>query len=516
MFLARFTLRLCSGPGPGPGSGLGLGLGLGTTSFASPGVRYPVLKTGINQFYTFHTSPTKFSNCNTQQGSILNQFTTLRKFHTTPYKNAEFWKVGTNIRIFRGMLKESGNSQWKYRLVLFLVIFTVLNFLFNVMLTILTNLYLETYQNSCWQFGFSTNTEFKTGLVNEYIKLDDATANTNYLNTLKALAKANGLVVHDDTHISNILLDIDELDIWFNEKKNLKYISVYCDLLLRYALTADESNYKDVEFVVNRAFDLINYYEMMSKSEIATYNLKNKALRIQADLLKSIGEPFEIVEKKYYDSIRLVIEHEYSNENLDSKDIAIVPDNEISTNNLTNSLLDLCSFYVESKNDVYINKALSILLSDLRALEKEFVDLDSQFNSNELFRKKTKNLSNINEKRLMELRFEKIPLLNLQISEILWHQKNYSKAVEFAKESAQVSSMYASLNFNSAKIAKMGFMNLSTMFQHLKDTEGSTLCLQRAQEISIPLEAFARQSGSVRDVVLEYWFGSWGKFLFPG
>jgi hypothetical protein len=451
---------------------------------------------------------------------ILNQLLISRNFHSSNKINAEFWKVGTNIRIFKNMLKETGSSQWKYRLILFLVIFTILNFLFNVMLTILTNLYLEKLQNSCWQFGFSVNTEFKTGLVNEYIKFDEKTANLNYLNTIKSLAKDNGIIYNiDDEKIDNIdkiLLNENELNIWYNDKKNLNYISVYCDLLLRYALTSDESNYKEVDFVIKRAFDLINYYQSLSKKEISTYNLKNKALRIQADLLNSSGQPFEIVEKKYYDSIHLVIEHEYSKQHLNSNDIAIVPIDEFCSNNLTNSLLDLCSFYTETKNDKYIQKSLNILLSVLRALDKEFTNLDSQFNSNDIFKRNSKNLSNQNEKRLMELRFEKIPLINLQISELLWFEKKYEKSIEFAKESAQVSSMYANLNFNSAKIAKMGFLNLSTMFQELGDKEGSELCLKRSEEISIPMEAFAMQSGTVRDVVLEYWFGSWGKFLFPG
>lgn len=451
---------------------------------------------------------------------LLNQIhvNKIRSFHSSTKKNAEFWKVGTNIKIFRNMLKESGSSQWKYRLVLFLVIFTILNFLFNVMLTILTNIYLDNLQPSCWQFGFNVNTEFKTGLVNEYIKLEENNANKNYLNAIKMLAKDNGLLFNIDDKvddITKILLNKDELNIWFN-KKNLNYISVYCDLLLRYALTCDEYQHKEVKIIIDKTFDLINYYESISGKNISTYSLKNKALRIQADLLNYSGHPFIEVEKKYYDSIRLVIENEYTHNNLNSNDIAIVPPNEISSNNLTNSLLDLCSFYSETKDKKYTSKALNILLSELRSLEYEFNILDSQFNSNITLKKQTKILSNKSEKRLMELRFEKIPLINMQISEILWFQNQYDKAIEFAKESAQVSSMYANMNFNSAKIAKMGFMNLSTMFQKLGDKEGSELCLKRSQEISIPMNAFDRSPGSVRDVVLEYWFGSWGKFLFPG
>lgn len=459
--------------------------------------------------------------CNHQsneRSQILVQVS-MRNFHSSSRTNAEFWKVGTNIRIFRGMLKESGSSQWKYRLVLFLVIFTILNFLFNIMLTVLTNMYLEKLQATCWQFGFSVNTEFKTGLVNEYIKLDETAANLNYFNTIKSLAKDNGILYSMDEPVDNIgkiLLDKEELDVWYKEKKNLEFVSVYCDLLLRYALTCEESHYEEVDFVINRAFSLINHYESLSKRHVSTYSLKNKALRIQADLLYASDKPFAEIEEKYYDSIRLVIENEYVKDHPESTDIAIVPADELSSNNLTNSLLDLCAFYTSTREGKYMKKALSILLSELRSLEREFESLDSQFNSNDIYKRNSKNLSNKSEKRLMELRFEKIPLINLQISELLWFEKKHNQAIEFAKESAQVSSMYANLNFNSAKIAKMGFINLSTMFKQTGDLEGSELCLKRSEEISIPMDAFARIPGSVRDVVLEYWFGSWGKFLFPG
>ncbi|KAG0689061.1 hypothetical protein C6P40_000163 [Pichia californica] len=477
--------------------------------------------TQTQRFYTIRSNSQLKIPYNDKYNNLkfINSLILIRNFHSSNKKNAEFWKVGTNIKIFKGMLKESGSSQWKYRVVLFLVLFTIMNFLFNVMLTILTNIYLDRLQPSCWQFGFSVNTEIKHGLVNEYIKLQENLANENYFKALKDLAKDNGILYNIDDKIDDItkiILNINELDIWFNKKNNLNYISIYCDLLLRYALTCDEYKHKEVEIVINKAFDLINHYELITGKNISTYSLKNKALRIQAEILQYTGHPFKEIEKKYYDSIRLVIENEYINSHINSNDIAIVPPNELSSNNLTNSLLDLSSFYSQTKNKKYTSKALNILLAELRSLDNEFSILDSQFNSNDIFRKNSKVLSNKSEKRLMELRFEKIPLLNMQISEILWFEKNYDKSIEFAKESAQISSMYANMNFNSAKIAKMGFMNLSTMFQQLGDKEGSELCLKRSEEISIPMDAFANLSGSVRDVVLEYWFGAWGKFLFPG
>lgn len=484
----------------------------------------PIRPTTFPRFHIPSSSSASITRNNNCSKPSITSILLRRSFHTTSARHAEFWKVGENIKIFRGMLKESGSSQWKYRLVLFLVLFTVLNFLFNVMLTILTNIYLERIQPSCSDFGFNVNTDFKTGLVDEHIKFDELAANNNYFTTIKKIAKNNDIISSIDDKIENIdqiLLNIGDLNKYYTQK-NLQYISIYCDLLLRYALTSDESNYKEVAHVIQHTFDIINHYEKLTNSSLSSYNLKNKALRIQADMLQSQGKPFKEVEAKYYDAIRLVINHEYKNKNknknknLDSDDVAIVPADEYSSNTLTNSLLDLCAFYSQTKQEKYIKKSLKILLAELRSLENEFNVLDSKFNSTAIFNKQRKNLSNQSEKRLMELRFEKIPLINLQISEILWFQKQNEKAIEFAKESAHVASMYAKFNFNSAKIAKMGFANLATMFIQIGDPETAILCDKRSHEISVPMEAFARIPGTVRDTVLEYWFGSWGKFLFPG
>ncbi|GMF61561.1 unnamed protein product [[Candida] boidinii] len=115
----------------------------------------------------------------------------------------------------------------------------------------------------------------------------------------------------------------------------------------------------------------------------------------------------------------------------------------------------------------------------------------------------------------MELKYESIPLIKSHVSEILWYKGLYNKAVEFAKDAAYASLMYCKENFNSAKISKMGFQNLSQMFAQMGDAEGSRLCQEKADEIDVPLGAFMVQKETVRDVVLYHYFGHWGKFLFP-
>lgn len=443
--------------------------------------------------------------------------TLFREFHISIPKRAPFWQVGTNLRVFKNMLKENGNSQWRYRLVMCVVAFTVLNFIFNLMLTILTDWYLDTIQPSTWKFGFGTNSEFKTGVVNEVVKFEEDKANQNYYTCIKAIAKENKLIDDPDSVLSihEVVLSPEQLDKWFYEKKDLKYISVYCDLLFRYALTLEESKYEDVMFVVSKAFELVNHYESLSHDHISSYNLKNKALRIQAEMMKFNNEPFTEIETKLYQSIELVIENEFKIPHPETKDVAIMPTGEISSNNLTNTLLELASFYSESRDKIYLNKALAILLADLRSLDAEYIQLDKIYDSDDLYAKKS-TLSQSGEKRLMELKFERIPLLNMQISELLWSQNQKQKAIEMAKESAQISSMYSSMNFNSAKIAKMGFLNLSTMFQQMGDNEASGLCLQRSKEIQVPMAAFLSTPTRIRDVVLDHYFGMWGRFFFPG
>lgn len=442
----------------------------------------------------------------------------VRLFSSQKPLRAPFWKVGENIKVFRSMLKENGNSQWRYRLVLCVVAFTVLNFAFNAMLTVLTDRYLEHIQPSSWSFGFATNSEFKTGVVNETVKIQEDKANENYYKCIKLLAKQNGILEDVDNEVQNVnhlILTEKQLDKWFFEKKDVNYVSVYCDLLLRYALTLDESNYMETMMVINSAFNLIDHYEKLTEEKLASYILKNKALRTQADLMKFNNAPLEEVESKIYQSIQLIIDNEYKNSHPDLGDIAIVPVGEKSSNNLTNTLLDLSLLYAESKQKKNLAKALSILLSDLRALDAEYESLDKVYNSDELYAKKS-TLSQSGEKRLMELKFERIPLLNMQISELLWSQNQKQKAIELAKQSAQISSTYASMNFNSAKIAKMGFHNLATMFMQTGDKEASELCLQRSKEIEVPMQAFLQTPTRIRDVVLDYYFGMWGRFFFPG
>lgn len=440
----------------------------------------------------------------------------LRTFNSTVRARAPFWQVGTNIRAFRGMLKENGNSQWRYRVVLCVVAFTVLNFAFNVMLTLLTDWYLQTLQPSTWKFGFGTNAEFKTGIVNEVVKFEEDKANGNYETCIKALAKDNGVVDDVETaSVADCLLGTAQLDKWFYQKRDLKYVSVYCDLLFRYALTLDESRYADVMAVLSRAFELVDHYEGLSHETVGSYTLKNKALRIQAELMKFNGASFNDIEAKLLNSIRLVTDNEYTEPLPAKADAAIVPPGETSSNNLTNTLLELASFYSETRDNRYLNRALAVLLADLRALDAECTRLDLVYNADELYAKKS-TLSQSGEKRLMELKFERIPLLNMQISELLWSQNHKEKAIEMAKESAQVASMYATMNFNSAKIAKMGFLNLSTMFHKIGDEEASTLCMQRSKEIEIPMAAFLQTPTRIRDVVLDHYFGMWGRFFFPG
>ncbi|VEU23592.1 DEKNAAC104686 [Brettanomyces naardenensis] len=395
-------------------------------------------------------------------------------------------------------------------------------------MAILTNVYLGRLQPSPHRFGMLVNSEYKHGVVEEMIKMNDREANKRYLRCLFMLARANGLAKDDEEgditdtddasienyNVADILLGDDQLDKWYYDKKDLNYISGYCDLILRYALTLPNRQSDKVEESISRCFEIIERYEKLGHKPVGSYALKNKALRTEADIMKYKGEDFAKIEECFLRSIRLVEDNEFQGEYPSDREVSIIPDGERSGNNLTNSLLDLCSFYTDTRQPKYMSKALSILISELRSLERECKGLDRKYDSNALYSKK--GLKSEDERRLMELKFERIPLIKMEISEILWYGQHFDKAIDMAKDSAQQSSMYSHSNFNSAKIAKMGFANLSKMYHKKGDDEAAQLCQLQSDGIEIPLDAFITPSSTVRDAVLGYWFGSWGRFLFPG
>ncbi|OUM55018.1 hypothetical protein BVG19_g4493 [[Candida] boidinii] len=490
-------------------------------------------------------------------------------------RNAAFWKVGTNVKIFSRMLRDTGNSKLRVRILMFLAFFLVVQLIFNVMLVILTNLYLNSFEKIPSNFGFWTSTEYRQGLVNELIKKDDNAANKSYLTTLEYIASQNNIKNDQDDGVTDLnklgfnILTVKELNV-YAARNQVDYISSYCDLLIRYALTLptrDNANER-IQLILNKSFELITHYEDVLRTEISNYKLKNKALRTFADIyrtkLDKLIEENQISEsssspqyKRYFYFFKRKIEntnsefssilvndlaeqiedcllhaisivecHEYPDlpqsraaaESPDSKitsDIAILPNDLICSELLTNSILELCLFYASTKNSTQIDKSLSILLSQLRALEYEHDALASTLDSNHIHKKESRQLTNVSEKRLMELKYESIPLIKSHVSEILWYKGLYNKAVEFAKDAAYASLMYCKENFNSAKISKMGFQNLSQMFAQMGDAEGARLCQEKADEIDVPLGAFMVQKETVRDVVLYHYFGHWGKFLFP-
>ncbi|OWB54872.1 hypothetical protein B5S28_g732 [[Candida] boidinii] len=491
-------------------------------------------------------------------------------------RNAAFWKVGTNVKIFSRMLRDTGNSKLRVRILMFLAFFLVVQFIFNVMLVVLTNLYLNSFEKIPSNFGFWTSTEYRQGLVNELIKKDDNAANKNYLTTLEYIASQNNIKNDQDDGVTDLnklgfnILTFKELNA-YAARNQVDYISSYCDLLIRYALTLptrDNANER-IQSILNKSFELITHYEDVLKTEISNYKLKNKALRTFADIYRTkldklieenqindssaspqykryfyffrrkventntefnsilVNDLAEQIEDCLLHAISIVECHEYpdlpqsraaATGSPDSKitsDIAILPNDLICSELLTNSILELCLFYASTKNTTQIDKSLSILLSQLRALEYEHDALASTLDSNHIHKKESRQLTNVSEKRLMELKYESIPLIKSHVSEILWYKGLYNKAVEFAKDAAYASLMYCKENFNSAKISKMGFQNLSQMFAQMGDAEGARLCQDKAAEIDVPLGAFMVQKETVRDVVLYHYFGHWGKFLFP-
>ncbi|GMM28669.1 hypothetical protein DAMA08_013850 [Martiniozyma asiatica (nom. inval.)] len=296
---------------------------------------------------------------------------------------------------------------------------------------------------------------------------------------------------------------------------------------------------------------------MTSKAEtFGSYSLKNKALRTQAELMKAENRPFEEIEGTLYEALHFITEYEYTQKHAGITDVAIVPEGELSSNSLTNTLIELSSLYAETRSEMYLRRALDILTAELRSLDLEFESLDKEYDSAGLYNRNS-SLTEKGEKRLMQLKFEKIPLINMMLSELLWvlpdsdtnanadtgvkiqkplqwhwynplswfgkskrdsldNLQNKHRALEMSKLAATTTSMFAHENPNSAKIAKLSFLNLASMFDDMGDEEGCQLCLQRSKEIEVPMAAFWQQGSTVRETVLNWAMGPWGKFLFPG
>lgn len=458
----------------------------------------------------------------------------LNQFWKGQVRGAAFWRIGTNLRIFKQMLQDSGDNEWKYRLLLFLFLFIIINFLFNIMMAILTNIYLERLQATSSKFGFMINSVYKHGVVEEMITINDQKANENYLRCLRMLAQKNGLKNYDTEedpknkqkseedanykyNIDNIIMSTDQLDKWCFERNDLDYISMYCDLALRYALTLPSKQSRLVEHTVDICFGIINHYEKVAHEEVGSYKLKNKALRTKADIMEYNNVNFDEIRTCLFNALELLEKHEFTSQNTKSiiKDVTEIPEDQTLGNNMLNSILDLCSFFTDSRRPNYINIALQMLTSTLRSLECELSVLDKKYDSEALFGRK-QAVHSKDERRLMELKFEKIPLIQMEISEILWYGKHYNQAIDLARSSAQKSMLYSHGNYNCAKIARIGFKNLATMYSKEGDKETAELCKVQSEGIEIPLEAFSVPSRTVRDAVLEYWFGSWGEVMFPG
>ncbi|GMF57250.1 unnamed protein product [[Candida] boidinii] len=209
-------------------------------------------------------------------------------------RNAAFWKVGTNVKIFSRMLRDTGNSKLRVRILMFLAFFLVVQLIFNVMLVILTNLYLNSFEKIPSNFGFWTSTEYRQGLVNELIKKDDNAANKSYLTTLEYIASQNNIKNDQDDGVTDLnklgfnILTVKELNV-YAARNQVDYISSYCDLLIRYALTLptrDNANER-IQLILNKSFELITHYEDVLRTEISNYKLKNKALRTFADIYRT-------------------------------------------------------------------------------------------------------------------------------------------------------------------------------------------------------------------------------------
>ncbi|AOA63576.1 GQ67_03810T0 [Komagataella phaffii] len=423
-------------------------------------------------------------------------------------RGAAAWKVITNIKELNKMLKKRKGGTFRRRLLLVFCIYMIANFLFNVMFFFLSIGYLKTLQDIPSNFSIWVKFNIREGLIKEEINKNERAANKEYLKALKNVANDNKVDSFDEDSPYFTILPFSKLD-QYAEKKDYHYISGYVDLLFRYALTKIDDDV-ETSYYLNQALLIVERYST-PQNQIGDYNLKNNVYRTLAQILQN-SDDFNASSKEFYTQVEGLLKSSLeligTNEGIRFQDneIGILPDQfTIESENLLSSLLDLSWFYTDTKTD--INKSLSILLSILRSLKYE---------SSQLRIKQEREGSLSNDKRLKRLRFELIPLIKSNIGEILWFKGSREEAVSWCREAAYESMLVSKDNYDAAKISKNSFKILARMYSKMGDEESKKLCLDKLREIEIPIVGLADgRRQTLRDVVLRYYFGTFGKILFP-
>ncbi|KAG7811821.1 hypothetical protein KL921_002087 [Ogataea angusta] len=401
-----------------------------------------------------------------------------------PRRPISYWNVGANIKHFRHAMKNSDSPSLAVRLLYLGGIAAGLNLAFNSMLFVLTNMYMNELETISWDFGFRANSEFKNGLANEMIVNDPKKANQHYTNALKLVSKANGLGEDE-------LLGYKQLDR-HSQQKDISYISSYSDLVLRYALTLGSKSRDRAVDCIRYALEIQNVYGRKAQREVGAYSLRNLGLRYLADVEKE-NQRMDTAVNLLNEAIQVMQKHEFSH----SPEPDEVPPTETCSTQLVSSIIELCVLYASTREPTYMNKSFKLLLSLLTNLENE---------SRALAKRSQPDAKNIKS--------DKIPLLKLQLSEILWYKGQHGPALEFAKESACQADLFSRDNANSAKIAKVGYQNLATMYSELGDNEAAELCILKANRVEIPVSAFDSPSRTVRNTVLRHYLGPWSVAFF--
>ncbi|KAG7882215.1 hypothetical protein KL935_001372 [Ogataea polymorpha] len=401
-----------------------------------------------------------------------------------PRRPMSYWNVGANINHFRQAMRSSDSPSLGVRLLYLGGIVAGLNLAFNSMLFVLTNLYMNELETISWGFGFRANSEFKNGLANEMIINDPKKANQHYSNALKLISKANGLEEDE-------LLGYQQLDRHL-QQKDISYISSYSDLVLRYALTLGSKSRDRAVECITYALKLQDRYGEQAQTEVGAYSLRNLGLRYLADVEKEDKRADKAI-NLLIEAIRVMQSHEFSH----SLGPDEIPPTETCSSQLVSSIVELCVLYASTREPIYMNKSFKLLVSLLRNLENE-----------------ARALAKSSQPDAKNVKSDKIPLVKLQLSEILWYKGQHGPALEFAKESALEADLYSRDNANSAKISKVGYQNLATMYSELGDNEAAELCLLKANRIEIPVSAFATPSRTVRNTVLRHYLGPWSVAFF--
>lgn len=375
--------------------------------------------------------------------------------------------------------------------------------------------YLPTSEN----FSLYFKVLYFLGLFFSKIQVNYNFAQEFQLACLRAINDANNLPFDIQSDELDQFLSVETL-----EKKNLEYIHVYCDLLVRLAITKSQlgDNSDKILNLINKAIELsaadnylnLSRFSLKSKKEIQkkylnniiTFDLLANALIIKSNILQSQikdKDNSSEIESLYLNALKLLklndpnksenykellnefnplihLNDEFSKNGGDILTVQDIYINKYPDTFLTRELIDYSNelgiYYSKTRNNNNDNldKSLQIFLSNLKSIYdyQSYLTFDNSNNKNsfgiELPQKKDIKKIDIHQKQLI-VDFNDVPRLKLYISEILWAKKFHNISIKWCQQVINDSYIHSRTDSNAANILQLATTNLIHMYQYSID-----------------------------------------------